>query len=75
MGGCFAVVAHAFRDYGQWDALGFGCRCPAMTGDVKSQWNCYSNHSGNTFKTVVDVVASVAVGASFIESGISDNWK
>lgn len=46
-----------------------------MAGDIEGQRDCYSDHSGNTFKIVVYVVADVAVGASLIESGITDDWQ
>ena len=41
-----------------------------MAGDIKGQWDCYVNHSGNAFQAVVDVVAGVTVGASLVESGV-----
>lgn len=44
-----------------------------MTGDVESLRNCYSDHSGDTFQAVVDVVAGVTVGASLVESGITND--
>ena len=46
-----------------------------MAGNVEGQGDCYSDHSGNTFKAMVDVVAGVAVGATLVESGIADNGQ
>ena len=31
-----------------------------MASDVECQRNCYSDHSGDAFQTVVDIIASVA---------------
>ncbi len=73
MGGCLAVVAHAFGDYGERDAFGFGSGSPAVAGYVEGQRDCYSYHYGDTFQAVVDVVACVAVGASLVESGIAND--
>mgnify|MGYP007059014896 CR=1 FL=1 len=46
-----------------------------MTSNVEGQRDCDSDHSGDAFQTVVDVVAGVAVGASLVESGISDDGQ
>lgn len=46
-----------------------------MAGNVEGQRNCYANHPGNTFQTVIDIVASVAVSASLVESGIADDGQ
>ena len=46
-----------------------------MAGDVEGQGDCYSDHPGDTFQVVVYVIAGVSVGASFIESGITDDRK
>lgn len=46
-----------------------------MPGNVEGQRDSYADHSGDSFQTVVYVVACVAVGATLIESGIADNRR
>lgn len=75
MGGCFGVVAHAFADYGQGDAFGFGGGGPAVAGDVEGQRNLDAYHLGNLFQIVVDVVTHVTIGASLVGTGIPDDGE
>lgn len=44
-----------------------------MSGNVEGQRYCYADHSGYGFQVVVDVVADIAVCASLIGSGITDD--
>ena len=46
-----------------------------MAGNVESQRNCYTHHSGDSFQTVIDIVAGVTVSASLVESGIADDGQ
>ena len=74
--GCgFRVVAHAFADYRQRYALCFSCGCPAVAGNVEGQRDCDADHSGYGFQVVVDVIAYVAVGASLVGAGITDDGQ
>ena len=61
LGGGFAVVAHAFADYREGDALGFGYRCPAVAGYVEGKWNFNPYFLSYAFQVMVDVVANIPV--------------
>ena len=66
-------MTHALGDYREWDTFGFGGRGPAVTGNVKGQRDGDTDHSGDTFEIVVDVIAGVPVGTSFVCAGIADD--
>ena len=46
-----------------------------MARYIQSQRNDDSNHACDAFQVVVDVVADIPVGTSFVGSGIADNRK
>ena len=46
-----------------------------MTGNVEGQRDCDTNHSGDAFQTVIDIVAGVTVGASFVSTRVSDDGQ
>lgn len=46
-----------------------------MTSNVEGQRDCDSDHSGDAFQTVIDIVAGVSVGASLVEAGITDDGQ
>ena len=75
MGRGFRVVAHAFADYAQWDAFGFGGGGPTVAGDVESQRYLDAYHLGYLFQVVIDVIAHVAVGVSLVGTGILDDGE
>lgn len=75
MGSRFAVVAHAFGDYGEWYTFGFGRGGPAVACDVEGQRDCDVYLFGYSFQVVVDVVAGVAVGTARVDSGIADDGQ
>ena len=75
MGSCFAVVAHAFGDNGERNAFGFGGGGPAVAGYVEGQGDCDADHFGYSFQVMVDVIAGITIGASLVDSGISDDGQ
>lgn len=46
-----------------------------MAGNIEGQRNCNADHSGYVFQIVVDVIAYVAVGASLVGAGITDDGQ
>lgn len=44
-----------------------------MAANIEGQRNCHSDHTGNAFQAVVDVIAGVAIGTTLVEAGIADN--
>ncbi len=46
-----------------------------MAGNVEGQRDCDTDHSGYGFQVVIDVVANVAVGASLVGAGITDDGQ
>lgn len=50
-------MTHTLGDYREWDTFGFGGRGPAVTGDIEGQRDGDTDHSGDTFEIVVDVIA------------------
>lgn len=66
-------MAHAFADYGEGDAFGFGGGCPAVTCDVHGEGYRYADFLGYGLKVVVDAVAYVAVGVAFVCAGSPDD--
>lgn len=47
----------------------------AVAGDVEGQRYCYTDHSGYGFQVVVDVIADIAVSATLIGPGITDDGE
>lgn len=68
-------MAHAFGDYRDGDAFGFGGGGPAVTRNIERQGNRDTDHSGDAFQVVVDVVACVAVGGALVDSSIADDGQ
>lgn len=44
-----------------------------MAGNVEGQRDSYADHSGYFLQAMIDVIAGVAVGASLVGAGITDD--
>lgn len=71
-GGHFGVVAQSVADDTERYTFRFGCGGPAVASHIKRQRDRQSDYSGNSFQVSVDIVAYVAVGASFVGARLPD---